>query len=232
MITGTPTGGNLSPLLFVIYINDICKYPFKGKLQAFADDLVLIYSCETWENVGEQMTYDLRALQKICAKKKLAMNLNKTKYALFALNESLNNASTHIKAHVPLCNSTDLSCSCEIVERVESLDYLGVTYQSNLKWDRQIEKINKSGRNFLQKLFYLRKLTPKYIQRGLYVSLFESRITYGLATWGGTFKTSLDPLKITQKFAIRLIENENRMAPSLPLFTRLGTKKPFYLRDI
>lgn len=173
------------------------------------------------------MNSDLHLLRRICAVKRLAMNCEKTVYMQFSLTGSEEQHMT-VRAHLPLC--TDLhQCSCPELAKVDTFSYLGVTFQSNLKWDTQVNNINRTGRAFLSKLFHIRKITPKYVQKNLYTALFQSRMTYGLVVWGGTFKTTLKPIIVTQKFIIRTMENESRMCPSRPLFQRLGVMPLQYL---
>lgn len=172
------------------------------------------------------MNQDLHLLQKVCAAKRLAMNCTKTVYMQFSLTR-LQEQMT-IRAHLPLCTSPQV-CNCPQVLGVDSFPYLGVIYQSDLRWNKQVARVHQSGRSFLSKLFYLKKITPKYVQRGLYLALFQSKITYGLVVWGGTYKTTLKPVLTTQKYVMRVIENENRLCPSRPLFTRLRIMPLRYL---
>ena len=59
----------------------------------------------------------------------------------------------------------------------------------------------------------------------LYYSLVYPFLTYGLIAWGNTYATSLKPVVVLQKKAVRIITFSNRDAHSSPLFSQLGLIK-------
>lgn len=63
---GVPQGSVLSATLFLIYINDLLKKPFMGKMYAFADDLVLLYDKENEEEIWQCIMHDLNILKIWC----------------------------------------------------------------------------------------------------------------------------------------------------------------------
>jgi len=59
----------------------------------------------------------------------------------------------------------------------------------------------------------------------LYYSLVYPFLTYGLIVWGNTYITTLKPIVILQKTAVRIITFSKRDAHSSPLFSQLGLIK-------
>lgn len=220
IVHGTPQGGTLSPLLFIVYINEICEYNFHGSLFAYADDCALVYECESHEELVKQVTEDLYMMNLWFTSRKLALNVGKTKFITFSLTTKQQNIG-NVKAHVPFCKDWQ-TCQCKLVERVDHIKYLGVTFQSNMKFNLHTAEVNGVGRSFLRKLFYLRQYAPKYVQKGLYQALVESKMSYGLVVWGATYLTSYRALNVTQKFIIRTITAKNKRHPSFPLFQTLN----------
>lgn len=122
-----------------------------------------------------------------------------------------------IKCHHAECSNESI-CSCPTINKLHSAKLLGLWFDSNLKWSTHLAICNRSGRNFLRVLYYLREVCPESVLIMLYHSLFVSRITYGIAVWGGTFVSHLNCLVVTQKLVLRCIAKKPRDFPSLPLF--------------
>ena len=61
----------------------------------------------------------------------------------------------------------------------------------------------------------------------MYNSLIHSHLLYCIEIWGTAYKTSLQPLYLLQKRAVRLICNAGYRDHSEPLFKRLGIRNIF-----
>jgi retron-type reverse transcriptase len=53
---GDPQGSVLGPILFLLYINEICNIDIDGQLVSYADDTCLLFSNNTWDNVESKAT--------------------------------------------------------------------------------------------------------------------------------------------------------------------------------
>ena len=106
-----------------------------------------------------------------------------------------------------------------------SIRYLGIIIDSNLSWKNQVSYIvNKIKRNIgiLSKLRYYVNLD---ILVNLYYALVYPFLTYGLISWGNTYSSTIQPLFILQKRAIRIMTFSKFHEHSSPIFKRLNIVK-------
>ena len=105
---------------------------------------------------------------------------------------------------------------------------------SNLNWKVHIHELSKKisrGNGVLSKIRYY---VNNSILQQLYYSLIYPFLTYGLSVWGNTYNTTLRPLLMLQKRAIRIITFSKPDEDSEQLFKALEIREPplkrFFLR--
>lgn len=142
----------------------------------------------------------------------------KTKYQIFNLKSSLN-FNLPLASHSYLCVD-NLQCNCLKVEQTDNMKYLGLMIDSRLTWKIHIAKLKKEIYRSLRNFYLLKNMCPEIVLSTLYHALVNSRFSYGLWCWGGTYFSTLQPLFIIQKHFIRLIAKRCRLTHSWPLFTK------------
>ena len=198
VICGVPQGSILGPLLFLIFINNICHSTPLLEAILFADDTNLFYSHNNVKELFRTMNAELSHLNDWFCANKLSRNTDKTKYVLFHKAKS--------KDNLPLV-LPDLFINDVKIKRENSLKFLGVMIDENLTWKTHIElvenKISKSVGIFFKESCYLNSKSL----RSIYFALVHPFINYANIAWASTNKTYLKRILEKQKQAARLISS-------------------------
>lgn len=191
---GVPQGSILGPLLFIIYINDLCNFVAPSKCVLFADDASLI-------NIG-------RSVQLLTARADRLQSGVERWLALGCL--KLNGLKTH-----RLIFSSNRSVTCGASARL-----LGVILDDGLTWSPHVKYLTKKLASLTFLFRNLREFLSLQVLKMAYFSLFHSHLSYGVALWGN----SADAVKIfrQQKKVIRVIMRAQWRAHCRPFFRQLG----------
>ena len=95
----------------------------------------------------------------------------------------------------------------------------------HLSWKHHTAELCKKLSRTSGIFFKVRHYCPLPMLICLYNSLFSSFLNYGIAAWGLTFESYLNPLFRLQKRVLRCIKFEPFTAPSAPIFQSLKILK-------
>jgi retron-type reverse transcriptase len=82
-LCGVPQGSVLEPLLFFIYINDICESSEIFKFFLFADDTNLLYADKDLKMLETVVNAELKKVCEWLAINKLTLNISKSNFVIF-----------------------------------------------------------------------------------------------------------------------------------------------------
>lgn len=203
--TGVPQGTILGPLLFLIYINDMLSELQDGDIISYADDTAIIATGKNWSEVETKMNRYLQIIAIWLALNKLSLNTRKTVYMEFG----------------NYCNSTPKNMNINIqnktIARVDNTKYLGIQFDSNMKWDIHTMNIYKK-KKYLTLVFYeLAKIMNTETLYMLYYAFFHSVISYGIIAWGGAYKGRTTCLQRLQTRLLKIINKNNFTQQNYPL---------------
>lgn len=189
---GVIQGSSLGPTLFSCYISSINNLELSGKIYLFADDLVIVYSEESYQQLEIKINNDLEKIHDWMSLHKLTVNTTKTKYMLLK-------AEPH--------NSIHLIYKTKKIEQVSYYKYLGVIIDSHLNWNMHTESVKKSCRRIAGTFRRISHLLNEETKRTVYFSLFSSIMNYGIIVWGNTTQQNINSLQRIQNRAIKNLFN-------------------------
>ena len=217
---GVPQGSVLGPLLFLLYVNEIPSISENFKPTLFADDCTLSFVGSNVQDLLEMCNHELQNFKLWSDSNRLTLNLSKTK-CLFVSN---------INDFPP----DSIILNDDVIEHIDYVKFLGLTIDDKMKFDCHIKNICSKISKSIGIMFSLKDIIPPRCLRIIYFSLIQSYIQYCLPIFGATFDTHIEPLRILQKRAIRIINNASYHAHTDPLFFKSNILKidDLYLHSI
>ena len=96
-----PQGSILGPLLFLVYINDLCNVSKDLELKLSADDTTIFYSHNDASNLMEVVNLELKNITCSFYTNKLSTNVKKSNFVIFRQNRQTVDVAFNIRI-IPL----------------------------------------------------------------------------------------------------------------------------------
>ena len=187
---GVPQGSTISPLLFILFTNDITSYVNKGSLTLFADDTTHFISAVKDEIVNVSRSA-VQQLENWCLNNDLFLNKKKTVLLQFSTKRTVIESS-------PLITIEGTS-----IHEQQDTKFLGLIVDNTLDWEKHISNVCQkvaSGCYLVKRIMNLCNFETAKI---VYFAYIQSRLQYGIILWGNS--QHANRLFILQKKAIRYL---------------------------
>ena len=213
---GLPQGSVSSPLLFLLYINDMNNVCPELKNIQFADDTTLYMSGRNLSNLCQKVNQSLSNIDKWLISNRLSLNVSKTNFMILTHND-FNEEDADIKIrNVPLV-------------RVRMGKFLGITVDDKLKFTDHINEVCIKLSRAMGVLFRMSTLVPLQILRSLYYAIFYPHLIYGIVIWGRCGITNINRIKRIHKRAEKLIGQRLKLTDSTNIFLTVDNVITFFI---
>jgi hypothetical protein len=188
-------GSHIGPLLFLLFINDLCYGLKHSQFLLYADDLKMFKKINNI-NDSKLLQIDLEYINNWCKNNKMELNVKKCEFITFSKKLAQNRIETTY-------NLGNVS-----LNKIQVVRDLGVLFDSDLNFKKQVDHVISKASMMLGFIKRQSKdFKCPYVTKALYCSLVRSVIEYANIIWYPSTATDINRIESVQKqfllFALR-----------------------------
>ena len=192
---GVPQGSRIAPILFSLYINDLPDVCPEVHTQMYADDTAIFYHGKDPEEVAVALSNAMNSISAWLTENQLSLNVEKTMAIYFGKKE--------------LLNPPPIIAVGTSINIVRSVKYLGVHFDSTLKFKTHIQKLSKTLNLTLRTFGHIRGSLSMEAATAFYHAMIASRFHYCMTCWSQAPPTNWKSLKSLYKRAVKILDRKD-----------------------
>ena len=190
-----PQGTVLGPLLFLCFSADLPNVIQHSKLSIYADDTKL-YKVVEDSNDGQGLQDDLNRIHNWTKLWQMELNSDKTK--LLSIGNTKYNHEYFLDG--------------SIIERVSSMNDVGVIIQSNLKFTQHCSNVIKKAHFVMRNIFNTFRYHNYNFYTKLYVCYIRPILEYASQVWSPRIVENINRIEKVQRYFTRRIVNNGTLS--------------------
>ena len=210
IFAGIPQGSVLGPLLFLIYINDICK-KLKSIVQLYADDTSLFRVVKNRNIISavNDINNDLLVIQEWSQQWLVQVSIEKSVSMLISKRNSPTMA-------VPILFES------AVLQNVSCHKHLGLWIDNKFTWSVHVEQICATASKRINMMLSLKYKLPRYTLETIYMSFIRPVFEYSDVVFDSSTKQLKSQLENLQMRAAQIVTGAKRHTSHTLLYRETG----------